>query len=176
MVQQTSEHQQNVEKVRDLIKGIHIAMLTTEHQSGFIHSRPMATREVEFDGDLWFITGKDSEKASDLRGSSRVNVSFQDAGKGVFVSASGSAMLVDDRAKIHDLWTDLDKTWFPNGKDDPNITLIKVSVESAEYWESPGKIKLAIGFVKAALTKETPDDLGENKTVNLKGNGSAGLH
>jgi general stress protein 26 len=65
-----------------------------------------------------------------------VNVSFADPDKQHYVSASGIAELVDDPAKAKELWHDAYKTWFPKGLDDPDLVLLKVKVEKAEYWDS----------------------------------------
>src|SRR3954462_15211660 len=70
-----------------------------------------------------------------------------------FVSVNGRAQLIRDRAKIEQLWNPIYKAWFPNGLDDPELALIKVNVEGAEYWDTPnGKMVQLIGFVKSIAT------------------------
>jgi general stress protein 26 len=125
------------EKLWELIKDIHIAMLTTADSTGALYSRPMATQQTQFTGDLWFLTGQHSEKVEEIRGNAHVNLIYTDAKNSRFVSLSGRAAVSKDRAKIDELWNPMYKAWFPNGKDDPEISVLKVHVEEAEYWDAP---------------------------------------
>ena len=97
----------------------------------------------------------------------KVNVSFADTDKQRYVSVSGTAQLVRDRAKIDELWRPEFKIWFPEGKDDPEVALLRISLEKAEYWDSPSStIGYALSFVSSLVTGKQPD-LGENKKVDL---------
>lgn len=167
MAKSQSEHDKSVQKLGELIKGIRIAMFSTVDPDGTIHSRPMATQEIEFDGDLWFMTGGDTEKVDDIQRHRDVNISYASNDNNRFVSVSGAAETFRDQTKIDELWNPFYKAWFPDGKDDPNIRLIKVHVERAEYWEAPSnKVVQIVGFVKAAATGKQAD-LGKNETINL---------
>jgi general stress protein 26 len=158
---------ENVAKIAKEIKGIRFAMLTTVALDGSLHSRPMAAQEQDFDGDLWFFTGKDSVKVDELERNNQVNVAFASLDDNRYVSISGTARLVTDRAKIDELYTPAVKAWFPEGKDDPNIALVHVDPELAEYWDSPNsKLVQVAGFLKAIATGERIKG-GENETVKL---------
>ena len=159
----------DVEKLRDLIKGIKFAMLTTEDETGDLRSRPMVVQETEFDGDLWFFTDASSPKVAEIRQHQKVNVSLSDPDRKSFVSVSGTAQLVRDRKKAEELWNPAYKAWFPDGLDDPNLALLKVNVEKAEYWDSPGSAVVHLaGFVKALATGQRYDSAGENEKVELR--------
>jgi len=155
----------DVAKVAELVKGNRMGMLTTVDQGGVLISRPMAAQEVEFDGDLWFFSEGDSRKVSHVRLVPQVNVAF--ASGSTWVSIAGHAQVVDDRAKAHELWNPVVEAWFPDGPDAPNLVLLKIHADSAEYWDTPGgRIASVLSFAKAKLTGE-PYDGGENKTVDL---------
>jgi general stress protein 26 len=144
-----------VQKLGALIKDIKFAMLTTVHDDGSLHSRPMATQQQEFDGDLWFFTKADSAKVQDARREQHVNVSYASPDDQKYLSVSGTAELVRDRAKMEELWNPFYKAWFPKGLEDPEIALMKVNVEGAEYWDTPsGKMVHLIGYLKAVVTGE----------------------
>jgi general stress protein 26 len=144
-----------VKKLAGLIKDIKFAMLTTVHSDGSLHSRPMATQQQEFNGDLWFFTRGDSVKVEDAERDEHVNVSYSSPDDQKYVSISGMAVLVRDRQKIEELWNPIYKAWFPKGLEDPELALLKVNVEGAEYWDTPsGKMVQLIGFVKAIATGE----------------------
>lgn len=138
MTTSTTEHQEAIDTVRKLIKGIDTAMLTTVTSEGLV-SRPMKTQEVEFDGDLWFLTMKDTSKYEELKDHPEVNVAY--AGRS-YVSIRGKAALVSDRAKIKEFWSAAYEKLLDTTSDDPNLVLIKISAETAEYWETGNLIKV----------------------------------
>jgi general stress protein 26 len=156
-----------VKKLGKLIKDIKFAMFTTVDEEGVLRSRPMATQEVEFDGDLWFFTRVDTAKVDDVRQYKQVNVSYAEPDDQRYVSVMGSAEVVDDRDKMAELWNPAYKAFFPEGLGDTRLRLIKVTVREAEYWDSPNKIASAIGFVKSFVTGD-PSDMGENKKIELE--------
>lgn len=157
----------DIAKLNELIKDVNIAMMTTVELDGSLRSRPMATQQSEFDGDLWFFSYDDSAKMDEVQRDRRVNLSYGAGEKDTWVSVSGTANVVRDPAKKKELWSPILKAWFPNGEDDPNLVLLKVSVEQAEYWETgSGKVVQAVGFVKALVTGKEFDP-GENVKLDL---------
>ncbi len=155
---------ENNKKLKDLIKGIEMAMLTTVGRDGSLTSRPMANQDVEFDGDIWFFTLVTTHKVDDLQNNPNVNVSYSNSK--TFVSVVGRAELVLARSKIEEYWTDALKVWFPDGKDDPNLALIKIEADRAEYWTSPNAIVGALEFVRAFVTNDEYQ-AGENEKIEL---------
>jgi general stress protein 26 len=156
---------EDIKKLRKLIKDIRVAMLTTVAQDGALRSRPMATADIEFDGDLWFFTRASSPKTEELMEDQRVNVSFSDPDDNRYVSVSGRATLVRDREKVRDLWSPFHRAWFPEGKKDPDLALIKIIVDRAEYWDAPASKMVHLAWLtRAALTGEgasAPDERRE---------------
>ena len=165
--QPQTERAEHIQKLAGMIKNIKIAMLTTAEPDSTLRSRPMATQPEPFDGTLWFFTSAGSQKVDEVEQQHNVNLSYADPDKQRYVSVSGTATLVHERAKIDELWHSFYKAWFPKGKDDPDLTLLKVEVEAAEYWDAPSnKMVQLAGFVKALATGK-PYDAGENKKLNL---------
>lgn len=154
-------------KVWDLIKDIHIALMVTHGENGQLFARPMGAQEKDANGDLWFFTEKNSPKIAQIEADNNVLLSYSEPSKNNFVSICGTAEIVHDQAKINELWSPAVEIWFPKGKTDPNIALIRVQPQSAEYWDAPSSAFVyAYGYVKSKLTGEQPD-VGENKTVKL---------
>jgi general stress protein 26 len=165
----TAERNENIKKLREMIKDINIAMLTTIDDNGqTLRSRPMATQQVEFDGDLWFFTGLDSPKVDEVQEKRFVNVSYVHKNHERFVSMSGWGTIVTDMGKKEELWNPAFKIWFPNGLDDPNLALLKIEVEQGEYWEGSNNVQLMVSAVKTLLTGQPGDIGGENKKIELK--------
>lgn len=159
--------EEKVAKVRELMKDIKIGVLTTVAERGLV-SRPMAMQEAEFDGDLWFITFRDTPKIKEIEADPRVNISFSD-GKEAFVSIAGRAEVVADEAKKKEVWSKFYETIFNTDYDDPNLVLIKVNAHGAEYWESGSKARMALQFVASLVgDKGKHQDLGENESVDLE--------
>ncbi|TYP88061.1 pyridoxamine 5'-phosphate oxidase family protein [Blastococcus xanthinilyticus] len=156
---------EDTRKVAELIKGERFGFLTTLTPEGKLTSRPMTLQEVEFDGDLWFFAERSSHPVAHIAAQPQVNVGIGSGG--TWVSLTGHARVVEDLAKKKELWNGGVEAWFPNGPEDPEVVLLKVEGDSAEYWDSPGgRLATAFSFVKAKATGERID-AGENKKVDL---------
>ncbi len=158
-------HAEATQKLWSMIKDIQFAMLTTE-DGGSLRARPMVAAQKEFDGNLWFFTRASSHKVQEAEGE-KVGVTYADGGKQDYVSLSGQAHVVRDPATIEAHWSEAMRTWFPKGKADPDIAMLKVAVSAAEYWDAPNSTMVhAYGYVKAVLTGESPHP-GENAKLTF---------
>ena len=162
-------HGEKLGKLREIVKAVDICMLTTLDERGDLHSRPMSNnREVEFDGDLWFFTYGSSHKVDEVGRVPKVCASFADIDGQQYASVTGWAEVVRDRAKIEELWQPQLKAWFPEGAETPDIALLKVEAERAEYWDgSQSMVAHAVSLVSSLVTGE-PAQLGENEKLELK--------
>ena len=168
MTAPTQTRENDLEKLRELVKDIDFCMMTTVDERGDLHSRPMSSNgDIDADGDIWFFTNASSHKVSEIEKLPKVNVSFADPDNQRYISVSGTAQLVRDQAKIDELWRPQFKIWFPEGKDDPEVALLRIRLEKAEYWDSPSStIGYALSFVSSLVTGKQPD-LGENRRIDL---------
>lgn len=156
------------QKLRELVHDIDIAMVTTVSPEGALRSRPMGTREFTTDGEIWFFTADDSVKAGDLAAEQAVNLSYADPRKQRFVSVTGNAEIIHDRERARELWHPFVKAWFPGGLDDPHLALLRVRVETAEYWNTEeSRMVQLIELTKSVATGRAPD-LGENRKVDVR--------
>jgi len=158
----------DLQKLRELVKEIDFCMLTTVDEKGDLHSRPMSSNgDIDDNGDIWFFTNASSHKVSEIQKLPKVNVSFADPANQHYISISGNAQLVRDQNKIEELWRPEFKMWFPEGKDDPDIALLRVSLEKAEYWDSPSStVGFMLNFVSSLVTGKEADH-GENKKLEF---------
>lgn len=162
-----NQKQGDLKTLVEKIKDINTAMLSTVEPDGTIRSRPMRHLQADENGIIWFFTGYESGKSHEIKNDSHVNLSYANPDDQLYVSVSGRAQVYRDQQKIDELWNPFMKSWFPEGKEDPNIGILKVTVEQAEYWDSPSSAVVHLyGVVKAALTGEPPH-AGENKKINL---------
>jgi general stress protein 26 len=158
--------EQPAEKLRQILKGIKFAMLTTYGPDGRLHSRPMTTQEAEFTDNLWFLAPMNGPMVQEIRYEPAVHLIYADTGSHRYVSLNGSARALQDGDKVRELWNPMVKAWFPAGPDDPNIALIRVTVEQAEYWDSPAKPAMLLNMVKSLATGKPPRE-GEHASFTL---------
>ena len=159
-----STHEEALKTVNDLIKDIEVAMLTTISDNKAV-SRPMQTQEAEFDGDLWFITMKDTAKYLEILANPSVNLAY--SGKS-YVSISGTGQFVEDLERKKEYWNPIFDKLLETTYDDPNVVLLKVEAETAEYWESGNKLKAVKKFAKKLTSNESMgDDNDMNDTVEF---------
>ncbi len=152
------------DKVVELMQDSRIAMLTTTDADGRLTSRPMATQEADFDGTVRFITQRSNAFVTHLIERPHVNVAYSSGSS--WVSLAGSARVLDDRAKLEDLWNTFTDAWLEGGPENPNNVLLEVDPDTAEYWASPGsKVTQVVNLVKAKVTGERYE--GDNEVVDL---------
>jgi general stress protein 26 len=158
---------QGKKKIWEMIKDIKIALMVTTDSDGNLRSRPMAVHQTDYDGFLWFFTNGKSSKIAEIKHNPDILLAYSDPDDQNYVSVTGEAEIVHDRALIKEMWSEMLRVWFPKGSDDPDISLIKVEMQSAEYWDVPSSAMImAYGYVKSVITGEAPNP-GENKKVSF---------
>ena len=141
------------QKLVALMEDMPIAMMTTFGADG-PRSVPMARQEVEPSAELWFITARDTHHVRDLGADPRVALTF--SSRDSWVAMTGRGEVVDDTAKLRELWNTFAEAWLPGGPEDPNAALIRVDVEGGEYWDTPGgRVASLISLAKSKVTGET---------------------
>ena len=149
------------ETLKKIIENAKVAMLVTINDEGKLVSRPMQLQEVEFDGDLWFLTAKNTEKYDEIKHNDEVNVIIADKS---YASLSGNAEIVDDIERKKKYWNKAYEKMFGMDYKDPNLTLIKVHIDSAEYWDTGATIKSVVNMVKKIVGNE--DHANSNSSTN----------
>jgi general stress protein 26 len=124
----------------------------------------MWTQGDRFDGSLWFFVSNEGPLVTELTRDDRVGLSYGAPDKDLYVSVSGRAELVDDKAKARDLWNTFAEAWFPGGVDDPRLGLLRVEVEQAQFWEDrKPKVLQFAEIVIGAVTDRPPESGDERK-------------
>jgi general stress protein 26 len=140
-----------IEKIKEMAEK-KVCMFTTYEDFKMV-ARPMATSGIDDNGDLWFISNKSSHKNQQIGYAPVVDLIYMDAGKSHYLVLNGNAQVVEDREKARELWNPLDKAWFKEGVDDPDLTLIKVVPTEGHYWDTKnGKLLTMISIAISALT------------------------
>lgn len=156
---------ETLDALKSIIKSAKVAMLVTHSPENRLVARPMQLQEVEFDGDLWFLTRTDTDKYEEIKTNDDVNVIISEKS---YASISGKAEIVDDLNKKKEFWNKAYEVMFDMDYTDPRLILIKVKSETAEYWETGSMIKSAYNFMKKVVGKEEPVEPGKSTNETLK--------
>ncbi len=160
-------NQDAIDKVIHLAKDIDICLFCTNINVDQGESvRPMSTQDVDSDGNLWFFSDKDSIKNKEIEGDKNVRLYYSHPSKSSYIVLNGEAEILFDNQKVDEMWSPLVKTWFKEGKDDPNLSLIKVSPKNAYYWDVEGNEM--INFFKMIASVATGTTLVDAKEGTIK--------
>jgi general stress protein 26 len=144
---------------------VKIAMLTTYSAKEGFSSRPMGTADIDEKGNIWFFTNECSHKASEVSVENTVSLTYSDPNNQTYLSIVAEASLVDDKAKMKELWSPFIQAFFPKGLNDPKLTLLKVQPTDAEYWDSSSSSMVVLfNLLKAVVNGKQYD---ENKHGNI---------
>jgi general stress protein 26 len=156
-------------ELQQLLAGVELVMLATRGRHGLPVSRPLQLLQVDAAGALWFFTSASSAKVAEIRADARVNVAYADPARKYFIAIAGEARIVVDRAKIDEMWTLAQTIFFPQGREDPSLVLLKVTPATARYWDGYESILgVLLKFGKAVLRNEA-SDLGHSGRIDLGG-------
>ncbi len=150
-----------ISKIKELAEKVHICMLATELSKTPIAARPMSITKVEEDGTLWIFSKKGSEPNTQIQADKRVQLFFSNTGSSEYLSLYGEAQISTDKQKIEELWSPMIKAWFTEGKEDPTISLLKITPSEGYYWDTKNNkvIQLAKIAFGAIVGKPTDDGL-----------------
>ncbi|WP_034761084.1 pyridoxamine 5'-phosphate oxidase family protein [Chryseobacterium gregarium] len=152
-------HQDAVKKIKDLSESAKICMFCTELDKSPINSRPMSLQETDEEGNLWFISSDTSNKNFEIKEDKRVQLFFMNNSDYQYLSVYGTATIYKDRSTIEDKWSPMAKAWFEDGKDDPDVSIIRVEPQDSYYWDTKvGKLVSLFTFVASAITGKTTDN------------------
>ena len=160
----TNDNARDAERAWELMKKIGFAMLVTR-DGDKLRARPMSAYLERENNAIYFLTDARRHKDDEIARNPGINLSFADAAAQKYVSLTGTAVVSNDRAKIKELFSTEAKAWWESA-DDPNIRVLKITPDDAEYWDSPGTVVSYVKMAAAAVTGTRPD-IGENRKVSM---------
>ncbi len=151
--------QEAVKKLKELSEKARICMFCTELAQQPFEARPMTIKECDEEGNLWFISDSVSNKNFQINEDKRVQLLFMNNSDYEYLSVYGEATIYKDKETIEDKWSPMAKAWFKEGKDDPNVSIIRVSPQNSYYWDTKaGKVISFLSFAAAAITGKRTDN------------------
>jgi len=153
-VQNISRQEAN-QKIKELAKKADVCLFTTNLTRLPLTCRPMSTRDVDDNGSIWFFSREGSNKNLEIAADNRVQLFYSNFSSSEYMSLYGTVTIIKDRAKAKELWSAIAKTWFNEGYDDPELTLLKVEPEEGYYWDTKdGKVISLLKLVAGAITSK----------------------
>lgn len=153
-------------KLGELLENFDVVMLTFLDGNGTLISQPMCPIEMDTDGAVWFFIARTAEKMQHL---DALNLAFNGAPDGVYVSLSGHGEMHLDVALKQKLWSPFVSPWFPDGPELPSLALLKFMPHTAEYWEAPHSKVIRLFAMAASIVAAKPVGLGEHAKLNHLG-------
>jgi general stress protein 26 len=147
-----------IETLKKLSESARICMFCTDLDTIPNASRPMSLKETDDEGNLWFLSSDQSHKNFEIKEDNRVQLYFMNNSDSEYLSILGKAFIYQDKNTIEDKWTPMANAWF-DGKDDPNVSVIRVTPQETYYWEPKvGKFVSMLNFATAAITGQKTDN------------------
>lgn len=152
-----------------LIKDIKFGMLTHRHADGTLHAHPLTTQNhsLKAGEPLYFFVSKKTELGQRVRADGNVGITYADLKEDSWISISGQASVSEDMKIKKDLFNALAKAWFPGGAEDPDLELLAVQIQHAEYWDvKESKATQVLKMASAAVTGKRPE-MGEHREMHV---------
>src|SRR5215203_3122862 len=164
----TLEHEDrrmsDIDRVWELMEAVHFCMFSTWTGTR-LRSRPMSAALDRDQNVIRFLTDVRQHKDEEVREYPQVCLAFSDPRHQKYVSISGQAQISNERQMIKKLWSLPAKAWWQSAED-PNIRVITVRPEEAEWWDSPGTVVIYISMAAAAVTGSRPA-IGEHRRASI---------
>lgn len=161
------KNKEAIDKLKSLVNDIMVCLFCTDLKTDDGSTcRPMTAIKVCDQGNIWFFSEKNSDKNKAIENDKDVQLFFSHPGKSAYLVLNGEAEIILDQTMIEELWTPGAKIWFKEGKDDPKISIIKVTPTTAYYWDNDGN--RMINFLKMVASVVTGTNLVSGNQGTLK--------
>ncbi|MDG4951207.1 pyridoxamine 5'-phosphate oxidase family protein [Weeksellaceae bacterium KMM 9724] len=158
-----------IDKLKELAESARICMMTTKLDERPSPSRPMTLQEVDENGILWFLSGRDSDKNYELKKDTKTQLYFMNNSKSEYLSVYGTAEIYLDQNTIDEHWSVAANAWFKEGKEDPNVSVIGIKPLDMKYWGTKhGKfVDIALMAYSALTGADKGSDGGEEGKLEV---------
>ncbi len=162
-------NKEGIKKLKELAEKARICLFCTNLDEQPVSTRPMSLQEVDEEGNLWFISSKESNKNFDIKADKKVQLFFSNNSDSEYLSVYGDAYIYTDQATIDEKWSAFAKPWFDEGKEDPAVTIIRVQPSESYYWDTKaGKMVSILSFAFAVIAgKETDNSDGIEGKIKI---------
>ncbi len=159
------EKSEGIIKLKKMVDEVKFCFFITDSKKGDDKSSTIMTpQQVDYEGNIWFFSGLDSDRNRDIQAHKNVQLYFSSPEKNAYLSVNGQADILTDKVKIQELWNPLLNNWFKDGIEDTNISLLKVTTKTADYWDSEsGKMINFFQMIASIITGNNTIDSTHGK-------------
>lgn len=154
------------EKLERLIEDIKFCFFCSQLTVKPFDATPMTTQKVEADGNIWFITSKETSTYQTILSEPSVQLLYASPSDSKYLSVFGIAEAIYDRERIEKYWNKFVEGWFPGGKEDPSVILIRVRPTAGHYWDT--KSNKMVAYAKAIFSALTGSDNDEGRHGDIQ--------
>lgn len=165
--QRNLNNKEGIDKLKELAMAADICMFASHLNGSPISVRPMSTRDVDEEGNIWFFSRETSEKNDEIKADNRVQLFYANNSSFEYLSVFGHAHIIKDAAMAKELWSTWTKAWFKDGPEDPELTLIKIVPENVFYWDTKNNKMVGLLKMAASVITGTQVDDGVYGTINI---------
>jgi general stress protein 26 len=152
-------HEEGIAKLKEIAEAAKICHFVTSLSKKPLTSRPMSTQEIDDQGNFWFLSKLSSAKTEEIDEEPEVQLFYSNRSGAEYLTVYGYAEIIKDRSKLEELWSPMVRTWFTEGKDDPEISIIRVRPVDAYYWDTKSnKLFALLKMSTGAALGKTMDD------------------
>jgi len=157
MSEKNLKNKEAIAKLKELAEGIDFAMMSTDLTLPPFHIVPMSTKKVDEDGNIWFLSGRNSNHNKHIEEQGRLLLTYSDKSSMEFLTVYGAARIITKKEIYKEFYNSSDDMWF-EGVDDPNVSAIKVLPSDVHYWDTKsGKFISLLKMGVGAITGNQPD-------------------
>jgi general stress protein 26 len=138
-------------------------------------TRPMTAQiDVPEDGDkddggpIYFFASRTEHLVTAMGQSHRAVATYAAKGHKLFAHIHGTLALSDDRAVIDRLWNPIIASWYKDGKDDPDLALIRFDADSANIWKAESGATLKAAAMKALFDVDPGKEHGRDNRADVE--------
>lgn len=146
----------------------HTICMVSTIVDGRVRTRPMSGQIDRENHRILFVTHSHTGPVEEAAGTHAVSIALSDENHNFYAAIDCEAERIDDREMIRKIWSPLVGAWFPNGPEDPDVTVLALTPISAEIWDGPSSaVVIAFKLATAKILGRTPD-LGVNTTIDMR--------
>lgn len=152
-----------LKKIKEIVGHVRTCQMLTALDKRPMACRPMGVQNIDDLGRMRFLSHKNSNKNQEIGSSSEMQLVFINDSDNEYLSLYGEAEIYRDQKEIDEMYNQFANNWF-EGKEDPNITIIRFSPREGRYCDTKhGKIIQWAGMIVGAITGKNASDGIEGK-------------
>ncbi len=132
------------------------------------HMQPMTHYTDPDTGQLWFITSTDTDLVRAVGLGARAHHCVMSPDGGFYACLSGTLEQSEDREKLDEIWSAVASAWFDEGREDPEVTLLRFALQEAAVWASTdSSVVFGLEVARANLETDHKPDVGEHMIIRI---------